>query len=273
MRENETCRQEDLKQMSTEKLDMRLQAALQEKTPDAEVVLPILKELEEREQDQSTEIMENISVAWEKFKKKTAPQKPARKRSWIAGVAAAAVVLLVITAIPQTVGAESIFDVLVQWTKSVFEFLDPEQEESVPQVIEEFATENPGLQQAYDKITELGVTVPVVPMWLPEGFELKELKVTPMPDGQKVYIRFAKCEEFVTLLYWFSTGMVSAKFEKNDTAVEVYEFAEVTHFIIENEGNLTVIWATDNIECSVATNVDKDTVFDMIKSIYGRIIP
>ena len=39
-----------------------------------------------------------------------------------------------------------------------------------------FETDHPGLQQIYDAVVEMGVTEPVVPMWVPEGYDLVEYK-------------------------------------------------------------------------------------------------
>ena len=53
----------------------------------------------------------------------------------------------------------------------MFAFFSPDEP---TQAIEEyeFRTEHPGLQEVYDAVAGLGVTEPVVPMWIPEGYTL-----------------------------------------------------------------------------------------------------
>ena len=150
MRERiKTC-PDNLKGFSTEQLDQLLQAELQRVFPDEEVVLPILSELEQREQNLPTQITEDVVAAWRKFEAKTKPIKRRQSsRAWFVSVAAA-VLLLVVMAVPRTVGAESLFDVLIRWTESVLFVSSPEQEATKPVVSYDFETDHEGLQQLYE---------------------------------------------------------------------------------------------------------------------------
>ena len=268
---NTTCLREEWEQMPTEQLDELLQAELRKENPEEEVVLPILKIIEEREKDYQAEVTEDTSAAWEKYQEHiSVPKKPERKRAWILSTAAVAAVLCVVfMAVPKTVGAESIFDVLFRWTESVFEFFDPDMDGALPQLEQEFVTDNPGLQQLHDKLKELGVTEPVVPMWLPLECELRELKVTPMPDGSKVRALFMDGKATVSLSYWISAE-ATMQYEKENVAVEVFESAGMKHFIMENEGNLFVTWVISGAECAITANIEKEAVYKMIQSIYRR---
>ena len=165
--------------------------------------------------------------------------------------------------VPSTAQAESLFDILVRWTSSIFEFIDPD--ESYPDADSDFATDNPGLQQLYDKVTELGVTKSVVPMWLPEVFVLSELRELPMAGGIRVHGNFKNGELLIT--YRISTD-ISAKVEKKDAGVELFQFEDVDHFIVENNGSFSVTWTVDGAECVMNANVSKEDIYIIIKSIY-----
>lgn len=269
MRENKTCPYEGWEQMPTEELDQILQAELEKDHPSQEVVLPILQELEEREKDYPVENTPEVLGILDKLSKHETPTKqPKNRRSWIAGIAAvAAVVCIVVMALPRTVGAESIFDVLFRWTGSVFEFFTSEQDATNPPVDFVFETDNPGLQQLYDKIAELGVTDPVVPMWLPEGFELTELKELQTPRGNNVHGKFENGSQIITITYRISKE-ITTTFEKEESAVEVYDYADISHFILENDDNLSVIWTVGSVECSILADLVKEDVYEIIKSIY-----
>lgn len=267
MRENKTCPYEGWQQLPTQELDQILQAELEKDHPSQEVVLPILQIIEEREKGFPVEKTPEVLTVLDKLSKHKAPTKqPYDRRPWIAGIAAlAAVICIVVMAMPQTVGAESIMDVLVRWTSSIFEFIDPDKR--LPKTNGEFTTDNPGLQQLYDKVTELGITDPVVPMWLPDDFALTELKELPVAGGTKVYGKFENGGNDISITYRISTDTTTS-FEKEGSAVEVFEAGDVSHFIMDNVEKLSATWAVGGVECLLNTNIAKEDLYMTIKSIY-----
>ena len=269
MRENKTCRDQGWKQLPTEELDQVLQAELEKEHPNEEVVLPILRELEEREKDYPVETTPEVLTILDQFSKhETASKQSKYRRGWIAGIAAvAAVICIVVMAVPRTAGAESIIDVLFRWTENVFEFFTPGQDANNPPVDIVFSTNNPGLQQLYDKVTEYGVKDPVVPMWLPDGFTLSEIKVSIAPDGRKVHGRFENGSSALVITYLMSTN-ITAKVEKEKTGVELLEWGGVGHFVVENNDGLSVTWLVDGVECILNANVEREKIYKIIKSIY-----
>ena len=269
MRENKTCPNTGWQQVPTEKLDQILQAELEKEHPNEEVVLPILHELEERERDIPVEKTPEVLEILEKLSKhETSSKQSIHKRKWLAGVAAAVVaVCILIMPLSPTAEAESLLDVLFRWTSSVFEFFTPELDASNPPVEIVFETDNPGLQQLYDKVTALGVTELVVPMWLPEDLVLSELRDSPMPGGSKVFSKFENGKYMVLLTYRVSIN-ISPKIEKEEDQVEWIEAGDVSHFIVENKDNFSVTWTVDGVECVMSTNLPKEDVYSIIKSIY-----
>ena len=269
MREIKTCPNTGWQQMSTEELDQILQAELEKEHPNEEVVLPILHELEEREKDIPVETTPEVLEILEKISKHNTSSKPSiHKRRWLAGIAAAAaVVCIVIMSMSPTVRAASFWDVLFRWTSSVFEFFTPEQDASNPPVEIVFETDNPGLQQLYDKVSELGVTELVVPMWLPEDFTLSVLKEMPMAGGTKVHSNFKNGDNEISITYRISAD-ITGKVEKEETGIEVFEAGQANHFIIDNEEYFSVTWSIDGVECLLSTNIAKEDLYAIIKSIY-----
>jgi len=272
MREIKTCANQKWKQLPTEELDQILQAELEKEHPNEEVVLPILHILQDREKDYPVAQTPEVLTILEKLSEyETSTKQSKNRRRWVAWVAAAAAAAcIVVMALPRTVGAESIFDVLFRWTSSVFEFIDPDKNENYPNADDTFETDHIGLQQLHNKVTELGVTELVVPMWLPEGFELLELKVdSSQENGHKVNAFFKQSEKCVSLTYRISYNAVTS-FEKEKTALEVFESGGMSHFFLDNNGNLSVAWSLDGVECLMNTDIDKESVYTIIKSIYRR---
>ena len=271
MREKNTCLKPGWQQKPTEELDRILQAELEKEHPDPEVVLPILEEFEEREKDFPVVMTPEELEILERLSKYEASSKQSRqKRRWVAGIAAAAAaVCIVVMAVPRKAGADSFFDTLFRWTSSVFEFFTPEQDAANPPVDAVFETDNPGLQQLYEKVTELGAKEAVVPTWLPDGFELAELTVSKISGGNKVHSVFENGEEAVSFTYRISTDILR-KDEKENISLEVYECADISHIILENEGLLSVTWTVNGVDCLMNAGVSKDEIYTIIKSIYRR---
>ncbi len=269
MRENKTCLDQGWNHLPTEELDQVLQAELEKDHPNEEVVLPILHELEEREKDYPVErTPEALTILDQYSKHETTSKQSKNRRGWIAGIAAvAAVVCIVVMAIPRPTEADSFFDILFRWTESIFEFFTPEQDDNNPPVDVIFETDNPGLQQLYERVTELGVEDPVVPMWMPNGFVLLELKEKTMAGGTKVFARFESGSKDVSVTYRLSAEITTA-FEKENTGVEVFEFFNVSHFIVGNDDNYSVTWTVDGVECLLSTSIAKEDLYTVIKSIY-----
>jgi len=218
MREKKTCLHEEWGQMSTSQLDDILQAELQKEHPDENTVLPILEILEDREGRDTTAPTEAARAAWEKFKKNTA--KPKQRRSpikWITSIAAVVVIVCaVLLAVPLEAEADTLLDRLMYLTDRVLQFFDPDSDPGDLQREYIFETDNPGLQQLYDKMLELGVTEPVVPMWLPDGYALVELRVTPMRDFTKVYANLANREDSIMMQYKLVTAATTTQYEVKD---------------------------------------------------------
>jgi len=236
-----------LKRMSIAQLDELLQAELRKDTPDEEVVLPILEILEARE------------------------QKPKRKNRWVISVAAAAALLVLLTAVvPKAVGANSLWDAILQLTDSVMQFFAPGVEPRIAEIEHTFHTDNPGLQQLYDKVTELGITELIVPTWLPEGFELNELKVTTFEGDTKTSCSFYSGSKSIIITYRVSDDISSTQYEREMGHIETYENGGTVHAITQNDELLTAVWAKNGLECMITTNISYRLFERIIDSIYRR---
>lgn len=269
MRENKTCRYKKWDNLPTEELDKVLQAELEKEQPDEEVVLPILHTLEEREKDvlvyenlHTRALLEKIS------KRKTPTSRTPKKHLLTAGIAAAVVMIFAsIIAIPRMEGAAKAFEEFYRWTESIFEFADPEQNKTDPSVETIFSTDNPGLQRLHDEVTQLGVEELVVPMWLPDGFDLSSMELSSIAGGGKIYATFENGNNVILLTYRIF-GEAHAKVEKEQAGVELFEAGGICHFIVQNIDNLTVTWIVDGAECLLYTNLSKEDLYNIIRSIY-----
>lgn len=270
---NMTSIRELLEQMPTQQLDAMLQAELSKERIDENSVRLILHVLREREKDDPVEITPQIEQAWEKYRQDTQALekralRPAKvRRRLLRAASAAAVLLLLVSVVPQQAEAESIWEKLARWTDSIFSFFDPGEEE-FSQETYEFRTDNPGLQQVYDAVVELGVTEPVVPMWLPEGYELVECKTGIMPRQEYVYARLSDGSEKIVIQINMHSVADTGGYHKNGSQVETMEQYGTTYNIMQNGTMWVVIWSIDNVECSLFIDCQAEILNQILESIY-----
>ena len=268
-----SLRPEDLTALTSQQLDELLRAELDKDDKDAEKVLQILHILEERESDKLINNMDTESIwnAYQEGVRKDAlvnAQRDRKPRRWIGRlIAAAAILCVLITAAPKAMGAENIFEILGRWTKTIFAFFDPSSATEPPEEYV-FKTDHPGLQQIYDAIAEQGVTKPVVPTWVPDGHELGEVKSISIRGGKKVCAELLKGEGYITIAIEIYNEKRTNRYTKDDADVEEYEFGGVKHYLMPNEGSWQAVWVTENVECLILTDCERDVLYNIIKSIY-----
>lgn len=272
---NVTSIRQMLEQMTTEQLRDMLDKELHTEPVNGDSIRLIRSILQDRNRNITVEMTPNLERAWEKYQRDTdkiweASRRSKRIRSWAMRAAAAAAVLglLLVPIVPQEVGAESLWEALVRWTTEIVEFFGPK--DNAHRIVEyEFKTDNPGLQQVYDAVVELGVTDPVVPMWLPEEYELVEHWVETNPVKTRVHSRFIYDKDEIIFYIDIYTSSTSHIYQKNETMAEIYEYGGVKHHILQNNNMKSVVWKINNNECLLALECQDDTLFTIIKSIYS----
>lgn len=274
MRENDmTSARKKLEQMDTGQLDELLNRELERENPDGDRVRTILGILWEREKDLPVEMTPGAKKAWAKYKKNIAKldsQETAtiRIRRWaLRAAAVAAMVCLIIFAFPQKAEADSLFEKIANLTGSIVEFFSPGMANDNEKTYI-FQTDNPGLQQVYDAVTALGVTDPVVPMWLPEGYELVECKTVETTHKNSVLASFRTADSEIILKCDTYDTDVSHEYHWDGDGIGEYERAGIKHSIMRNNDRWVVIWFTDKTECSLTIDCQEDTLYRILDSIY-----
>lgn len=261
-----------LEQIPTQELDEMLQAELRKDNIDDDLVRLILDVLEEREADHPIENDEEITAAVEKFTAyvdglKATPAKPTRKWNAVLKVASVLLVVgLLFCIVPQAANAESFFEVLARWTECVFEFFRPSGDRDQPEYV--FETDNQDLQKIYDAVVEMGVTDPVVPMWVPDGYELHNFRSIKQSIDKTVSAELAMEDKYIFFSVIVHDKEVPFTHEKDIGNITTLELGSVQHYIISNLEEYIVAWATDNVECSLVTNCSKEELYNVLESTY-----
>lgn len=257
--------------LSTQELEAMLQEELVQNPPDDEKVISLLHILEAREKDIPLHLSEKEAEAWAQYRQKVMSRQRKRKMPprWLSVAASAVLILAVLfSVVPQQVQAESFWEMLQRVKSSIMEYISPRERLFDAESEYVFQTDNPGLQQVYDAVVELGVTEPVVPMWLPEGYELAEFEEKNTPVISGVWANFSDGEQEIVYKLDVFKGEPAHQYYKDDTHYESHEREGTIYHIAKNENWWIVIWTKDNIECFLTLDCTEDTLWRILDSIH-----
>ena len=265
-----TVLREHLERIETQQLDAMLLEELRKEYPNGELIRMSGSVLRERDREFIPELGANIQQAWERYQKqaRSVHKKPKHINSWLVKAASLILVLFVLVSmLPQEAKAMNFFERFIVWTEDVFSLISPSEVQNRKEEYV-FRTDNPGLQEVYDKVTELGVTIPVVPMWLPEGYELVECVLTAVPTKKYISATFSNGETNVVYQLDVYADNVTTKYYKDETAIRKEEFAGISHAIVKNKNLLIAVWSVENVECTICIDCQEAVLISVLKSIY-----
>lgn len=259
----------DLEYLSSEQLDEILQEETAKHVPDDDLVLKILRILQEREKDDPVKLTPQEIAALNRYREKVSRRKKRRLplQRWFTAAASVAIVAgLLVSVVPQKAEAETFWEMLQRLSDRVIEFFDRDDVFYDDKYV--FKTDNEGLQQVYDAVLELGVTEPVVPMWLPDGYELIECynKRTPALYGIGAVFAYDKSDLVYKLNIY--EGEPAHQYYKDDSHYESYEKNGTIFNIARNIDNWVVVWSKENIECTITVDCHEDALRRILESIY-----
>ena len=187
-------------------------------------------------------------------------------------IAATIAVVFMSMNVAQAAGVD-IFGSLARWTEETFHFnggdSTPAADGTRPQVEDETYL---AIQAEVDK---LGIDVPVVPTWFPDGYELQEIQL-PDPDitawkdinccfknkdSQTFFLNIARYEE--------DYDISSIVFEKDGQQVTEYLGGDKLFYIMSNNSRRTATWSDGHIVVSFNGELSEDTIKIIIDSIGG----
>lgn len=266
---NDSGLRKSLEQLETEQLDKMLQAELEKQDPDMDAVRLIVRVLEERDGAVSATLPAGSQAAFQRYRDrmKGLQRHSAPVRHWIAVAASMVLILgMLFAVVPQQVEAESFWEMLQRWSGTVMEFFSKQDRFKDPVYI--FETDNPGLQQVYDAVVELGVTDPMVPMWLPEECELISLELIQTPMIEGICARFSYNQSELVYKLDVYAEKPARQFYRDDSHYESYEKNGTSFNITRNNNRWGAVWMKDNIECSIILDCQEDTLRRILGSIY-----
>lgn len=207
-----------------------------------------------------SEVMDEMAAEPEP-EKGTRPRPRFRSLFRVGLVAAVIIVLFIGTGIVGYAMGFDFWGAMRDWTEDRFSFLvgdslykRAEGEDPYSKLREEFQTN--------------GVTVEVVPEYMPDGFSLSSVVTDERLRGLGIFCTLSNTDKEILLNYTLATKESNSFYAKDEADPEVYTVCGIDHNIFTNEGKYIAVWMNQNIQCEIQGVEDKEELLKMIDSIY-----
>lgn len=285
----------DMEQMSTASLEKMLlddYSSSQSEEADMSELYMAAQILEERGPD----LNDSTNLAWEQFRenylpfalvlsedgdapssddahgRRHSPLHQWRLRAALAGALLCALVLSVSVAAAAT--GFDFLKILAQWTDEQLWLapgqIDPASKDEIH--IPEEPREYTSLQEAFE---DCGFTRPVIPKWIPEGFQIRDVNFYDSFPGkllyQALYHRGDETLVFLIAIHLDDEDIDNRSyidFQKDEGDPIPYEAGGITHLLSTNVGRPVAVWANGPAECSCSGDITVEELKQMIDSIY-----
>lgn len=272
-RSNETYANYD--SMTDEELEelLRLDAGAPEGDElDAETLLYIMGLLADRRKNNKI-TGKTAQESFESFKRNYLNEDehivstPAKKKvtpsmRWLRRLAAVAAVLAVILLGSVTIKASGItlWEAVVTWAQETFHFGSGEQGEPNENNIREYGS----LAEALEIMEE---DANIVPTWIPDGYELTEIKVIDNPMRRK-YFAVYQCEDnYLKITVQVYLSSYPEQIEQSDGYISTIEQKGISYYFFQNNDMLRVAWINGTYECYISGELTVEQLIQMINSI------
>ena len=113
-------------------------------------------------------------------------------------------------------------------------------------------------------LMDLGITEPVYPAYLPEGFDLAEAYISQ--DPLLLSELYTRGDRFISI----TVTPVSGQSAYPQTGLpQEYLAGETAHYLFSNDGSITAVWYTENYFVSISGNITIRSIKRIIDSVYA----
>lgn len=174
--------------------------------------------------------------------------------------AAAAVVIVMFGSMTINVRGCNIWETVVTWAQETFHFGDGEYIPAKSKSDLPYAS----LYEALDIMKE---DSSLVPMWIPDGYELFDLDIAENPL-QKVYVAvYQNGEKKLKITVRSYLNGAPEQIEHSEEFTEIYVSADTTYYFFSNYEQSRVAWTNGSYECYISGELTFDQLKLMIDSI------
>ena len=275
MSENQNCGIGNLSQydtMTTEELEeiLRLDAEMPEgQESDIEKILYIMEVLAQRDK-QNSHTGNTALKAYESFKQHYMPETdntiiPVKTRRrmprWVRSFAATAAVLAILlvgSSITARAFGFNFWQTVIQWTQETFHF---------GQWGESNADNKLQFDSLQDALEQGKVPVSLVPIWIPDGYEMESVDVERSPMKRIYTAKYTYGEKILKITVRDYLDQSPAYMEQNEGLIEEYKVSEITYYLFSNLEHNRAVWLYESYECDISGDIPIEELKEMINSI------
>ena len=114
-------------------------------------------------------------------------------------------------------------------------------------------------------LIDRGITEPLIPKYLPEGYVPSEF----YSEERAITAAYEKEDHTVFIMVREIDTNNGARYEHDGGQPEIYTVGGITHAISTNLGNYTAVWENQGYECSIMGVPSRNELIRMIDSIYA----
>lgn len=130
------------------------------------------------------------------------------------------------------------------------------------------AQEVSGESPIREALAELGITEPVYPAKLPEGFVITESHISE--DPLLLVEQYARGKDRLSITVTSIKSVKSSIYQKSGTPVREYHSGKSEHYIFENDETITAVWYTKNFATVISANLPFEEIKRIIDSLYEQ---
>ena len=285
--ENNTKAQKPIASLPTETLeDMLRWYALSDNDVSEDFISEIISELKSREKDDIVEpnVDQALSDFFDIYANEEAEylsygetsqhdsdqityDKPKRRRlvRAIAVLAAVIALLMATTAIAYAAGYD-VFSTVANWASETFNLeynrLD------VAANAHESTNVGANYSGVAEVVEEYGLHGSVEPKWIPPGFGEPVIEVAELSNYLIVTATYYEGEDFlIVTANEIDDQTVGSTYEIDSKLTTTYTHNNIDFYIMSNNDAITIVWNSENFECSIISNIGKTDLVKIINSI------
>lgn len=184
-----------------------------------------------------------------------------------------AVLLSLMTATAYALGYD-LWGAFARWTKDTFTFVSASTVGST-----DSETDVPVREQEYVSFREAldtyGITEPLAPTWVPEGFEIESVSVDESSSSRIIVFQANYCcdKRWIIVqitMHLDSDSTVYSEWQKDDEAITAIEIDNCTFYMMRNAERECAAWSNGPFECSIIGDISSEELSEVLKSIHAR---
>ena len=118
-------------------------------------------------------------------------------------------------------------------------------------------------------LNDFGITGQLIPTEIPEEFGAPICWASNDESGLKLEILYQSANHYMFFWYIQCSQDNTNSVEKNNEAVDSWNYGGIKHFQLADNGVEKVAWANGTFECLAQSNIENDVFRHVVESIYG----